>query len=1471
MSAAHVLLAFVCLCANPVSASSLSFSGSTASATTPTAVGGGSSLAAPLWQLAISAYSLSASSSGSSLPSLDASYTSTSSGSGRTALLSGQYDFADSDSVPPASFWAAQPDTLVIPILAAAIVPIFNLPGINTLHLTQATLARMFMGNITQWDDEAIAATNPNSTLPTESITVVVRSDSSGTTHIFTSALASFYQPFNLTVGSAEIVTWPIAASYLLKASGNLGVVNGVESARYSIGYSVLNDAVSRQVPFAAVQNAAGVFVTATTTSVQYALYERAVLLQGENPSDLLPNPSGNTPSLVNPSAPRAYPISGFSYLYILANTTRANQTCAARRALVDLVLYFLYSDSMAALASLASFNTVPDLLRTAWQLEAVITSSVLCADGSLAGGMVDGQSAAVISLLGAVVASPVLDLAATSYSSDAVTSISVAYSPNCTQSALAALVAQLGTGNLVTSVALSSQIGTAQLAIMQQAAVTALPLALVPAVPVFNLGSNITQLVLSTELLGDMYAGLVTSWNDSRIALLNPTLASHLPNATILLTSLNEADVLNPTTDAEATSILVQTLFRESVSFAACFAPVADDGGGSNPWWSWSFAAQALPSCTSFNATQWMRAVSETALAGLVLDQPYSLGISMLASVGTTNIAQLQTASGVLSLPASNLSSLGLCLDTGSSGIAFTADLAVAGVNAAAVSAACWPFTATLSLLTPSAFEQLTPADYNTGTCSQAQQLQSFIAFLDEPSITSTALSSGLLWLSSADAPQIVASRAAVIAATWRCDGALIVTPTTPDGSRLSVQQNSSLVILATLLCLVGSWVALLLAEMTDVSLPSGLSPNTASSRLLVKSSRLHRFAYFVRDWIVAVSRSQLSADGWLVLTAVALSVTSCWTTLVVSLASLSFDCVACTADLTLHVNLAMVLIGLVVAFVPTWAGLWLIHSNALNTAKLRRMHTIAPAGPQLGPRRISSQRDGSKLPAVDAEHPSVRLRLHSSANESTRMWCIALLQCVNARFLLGSALVVASVAAVRILLLQSVQTHADVKADVVTEVCSAVLLWWPFAAFSLLVCFHSARYRITAAFVWTTGLVCYQQTARSGLTVLYDEGAVRSFSGSMSSLSVSTTALVLMASLIGAVSVLLFVWLQFSKLQLSSASLRRQCANLLLKLGEAKQQHIADSERYQRLLTLSTALDNALELVNMLRPLQPTAPGALRPRSPSPGTPADDSEDDKSHSLLSALTERHSQRMRQASQIGGGGSNLLSSALQRAAEAWDMEQRGQQLVMASGRIPRPERATSSSSLSDVTGDRSSPLLPSNQQRLTLADGQSSSLLRAVLSHPAAVELLKDVAHRLHSCENVLFLLFMQRYHTALDDSDKQRWAVIIVREFVAVDAPQQINLSSTLASLISRAGAGQPLYRALLQAEKEVTQLINDNVWRHFKSSPQYALCTQLLQHNAQLLRGNDMSALTTQVFSRASTTTTKSQLDESHEPSK
>ena len=149
---------------------------------------------------------------------------------GRTCWA-GLYDYADSDSILPASFWAAQPDSLCLPVLAAAVVPIFNVPQLSSLQLTQTALALIFMGNVTHWNDSAIAASNPGLELPYAPISVVVRSDSSGTTHIFTAALSAFYAPFNCHCRLSRAgATGPCLLAPCFTASGNTGVANLVAS-----------------------------------------------------------------------------------------------------------------------------------------------------------------------------------------------------------------------------------------------------------------------------------------------------------------------------------------------------------------------------------------------------------------------------------------------------------------------------------------------------------------------------------------------------------------------------------------------------------------------------------------------------------------------------------------------------------------------------------------------------------------------------------------------------------------------------------------------------------------------------------------------------------------------------------------------------------------------------------------------------------------------------------------------------------------------------------------------------------------------------------------------------------------------------------------------------------------------------------------------------------------------------------------
>ena len=761
---------WLCAAASPSSSSSPSV----------TLLGGGSSLAAPLYTSAILAYALQQ-------PSVSLSYASTSSGSGRSALLAGSYDFADSDSVLPASFWAAQPDSLCLPVLAAAVVPIFNVPQLSALQLTQVALARIFMGQVTHWNDSAIADSNAGVDLPYAPISVVVRSDSSGTTHIFTAALAAFYPPFNASVGSAELVTWPIPAASLFAGSGNTGVANLVASIPYAIGYSVLNEAIYRQLSFASVQNAAGSFVLGSPATVQYALYERAVLTLGLSDADILPGPSGNAVSLVNPSAPRAYPISGFSYLVVFTNVTRANQSCEARTSLVDFMLYFIYSQVVATIASQSEFNSLPQLLQQALDMQRVITSAMRCTDGSLAYTAPPAPSSLISGSGSPSVQSFLAFLTAAYASVD--DGASFAYDATTSTDGLRDVVSSgLQAGVASFAVVVDSQLSAGDLQAAQSSAAPALqmlPWALLPVVPVFHL-PGLTSLVLTVSLIGAMYSGDVVAWNDPAIQSLNPNVT--LPSTSITLTAVSSLDSLAAgDVPLEATSVFVNSLFRLSPAFSACYTSNATSHNR-----HFVFADSVQPGCSGYASTRWLYASSEGSLQSVVANTVGAIGFTLTGftvQAATVSIAAsaVFNASAVVSYSIGQLSA---CLSDGGYSVS-PSDGGVVVAPALSSNPHCWPFVSVVSLLVASAYASAssqTSAVGGSSTCDQALHLMAFVEYLYAPAdsrvLTSAAYSAGLAPIAGQGSPvtSVATDVSAYIASTWTCDADLmVVTPPSP------------------------------------------------------------------------------------------------------------------------------------------------------------------------------------------------------------------------------------------------------------------------------------------------------------------------------------------------------------------------------------------------------------------------------------------------------------------------------------------------------------------------------------------------------------------------------------------------------------------------------------------------------------------------------------------------------------------
>ncbi len=209
------------------SGSSSTSSTTNASSVSGTISGAGSTFAAPVYEQW-----------GSQQSGLTVNYQAVGSGAGITALISKTVDFGASD--PPLK--AAEETALEkngspavqVPMFLGAITVSYNLPGVKTgLKLDGTTLADIFLGKITKWNDAAIAALNPGVTLPSTAITVIHRSDSSGTTAGFTGFLSAVDPEWKSKVGSGKDVQWPVGTG----AKGNAGVAGAVSQTEGAVGY----------------------------------------------------------------------------------------------------------------------------------------------------------------------------------------------------------------------------------------------------------------------------------------------------------------------------------------------------------------------------------------------------------------------------------------------------------------------------------------------------------------------------------------------------------------------------------------------------------------------------------------------------------------------------------------------------------------------------------------------------------------------------------------------------------------------------------------------------------------------------------------------------------------------------------------------------------------------------------------------------------------------------------------------------------------------------------------------------------------------------------------------------------------------------------------------------------------------------------------------------------------------------------
>jgi phosphate transport system substrate-binding protein len=237
-------------------------------------------------------------------PNVHINYQSIGSGGGILQVSQGTVDFGASDMpMTDQQLAAAKTKLIHIPEVMGAVVPIYNIPGINKpLNFSGDVIADIYLGKVTKWNDPRIAKDNPGVSLPDKPILPVYRSDGSGTTFVFTDYLSKVSPEWASKIGKNTSVKWQAG----IGAKGNEGVAGMVRQAQGAFGYVELIYALANKIEYGTVKNAAGKFVAGSPEGVSAAAAGAAKTM-----------PADYRVSITNAPGADSYPISSFTWLLI--------------------------------------------------------------------------------------------------------------------------------------------------------------------------------------------------------------------------------------------------------------------------------------------------------------------------------------------------------------------------------------------------------------------------------------------------------------------------------------------------------------------------------------------------------------------------------------------------------------------------------------------------------------------------------------------------------------------------------------------------------------------------------------------------------------------------------------------------------------------------------------------------------------------------------------------------------------------------------------------------------------------------------------------------------------------------------------------------------------------------------------------------------------------------------------------------
>jgi phosphate transport system substrate-binding protein len=283
------------------------------------------------------------------------SYNPSGAGAGITSLQDAQVDIATTDNPINATTQAQMKGPiLTMPVTAGGLAIVYDLPpttGLTTaLKLSGPTIADIYLGLITNWNDSRITANNSGFKPGNQPIYPVVRADAAGTTYVLTNFLSEDSPKWNTSVGQGITVSWPhLAGGTEVGETGNSGVYKHVKATPYSFGYVDLTDVLNNQVQYASVLNPSNVYVTPNLVNTASAVANMSAKIT-------FPAVSGgnwNNVSLVNSKGTSDYPLVTFSYAFVYQNLGVGYQPSVVRAQVIEQFLNWTITSGQSDATSL--------------------------------------------------------------------------------------------------------------------------------------------------------------------------------------------------------------------------------------------------------------------------------------------------------------------------------------------------------------------------------------------------------------------------------------------------------------------------------------------------------------------------------------------------------------------------------------------------------------------------------------------------------------------------------------------------------------------------------------------------------------------------------------------------------------------------------------------------------------------------------------------------------------------------------------------------------------------------------------------------------------------------------------------------------------------------------------------------------------------------------------------------------------